>query len=49
MPYFFNQNKLPDEQHSYSLIYSQSVKTTDHGEARGIDGGEKLKDVNVKL
>src|SRR5688572_15943503 len=28
---------------SYSLIDSQSVKTTDKAEERGIDGGEKIK------
>jgi hypothetical protein len=31
------------------LFILRVLKPTDHGEARGIDGGEKLKDVNVKL
>ncbi len=32
---------------SYSLIDSQSAKTTSAAEERGIDGGKKRKDVNV--
>ena len=34
-----NRNVLP----SYSLIDSQSVKTTSQSENRGIDGGKKDK------
>ena len=32
-----------DHDPTYSIIDSQSVKTTDHAEERGIDGGKKIK------
>ncbi len=38
-----------NENPSYALIDSQSVKTTADANNRGYDGGKKQKDVNVIL